>query len=334
LEKNLLCAIGLAHAGRAILERSRHDAFALNGIPRAGYYLDRTQGTPRLAPWGVSFYHAAMNRLASIKHLALDLDGTLYLGRKLFPFTLDFLQQLKELGIGRTFFTNNSSLSTADYVRKLRALGIDAGSDAVFSSTTATIAYVRRHMPAVARLLVLGTPALREEFSENGFEAVRDGGARDPDAVIVGFDTTLDYPRLCQAAYWIARGKPFLATNCDAVCPTDQATVLPDCGSICKLLTHATGREPDAVLGKPSSAMLAGMMERCGVTADRIAVVGDRLYTDIAMARAAGALGVLVLSGETTRARAESAQPRADLIVENVAELGDLLAAARKATDE
>jgi NagD protein len=274
-----------------------------------------------------------MNRLASIKHLALDLDGTLYLGRRLFPFTLDFLQRLKELGIGRTFFTNNTSVSTANYVHKLQALGIDAGSDDVFSSTTATIAYLRRRMPAVARLFVLGTPALREEFSENGFEAVRDG-ARDPDAVIVGFDTTLDYARLCQAAYWIARGKPYLATNCDAVCPTDQATVLPDCGSICKLLAHATGREPDAVLGKPSPAMLAGMMERCGVTADRIAVVGDRLYTDIAMARAAGSLGVLVLSGETTRARAESAEPRPDLIVENVAELGDLLAAARKGTDE
>jgi NagD protein len=274
-----------------------------------------------------------VNRLARIKHLALDLDGTLYLGRQLFPFTLDFLRRLEELRIGRTFFTNNSSVSTADYVRKLQSLGIDGRSDDVFSSTTATIAYLRKHMPEVARLFVLGTPTLREEFLEDGFEAVRDG-ALDPDAVIVGFDTTLDYPRLCQAAYWISRGKPFLATNCDAVCPTDQPTVLPDCGSICKLLAHATGREPDAVLGKPSPAMLAGMMERCGVTADRIAVVGDRLYTDIAMARAAGALGVLVLSGETTRAQAESAQPRPDLIVENVGELGDVLAAARKVADE
>jgi NagD protein len=280
---------------------------------------------------------AMHRRLANIQHLALDLDGTLYLGRRLFHFTLDFLQRLKSLRIGRTFFTNNSSVSTADYVRKLRALGIDeAQSDDVYSSTTATIAYLRRHMPAVARPFVLGTPALREEFAEHGFElaALPRASATEPDAVIVGFDSTLDYARLCEAAFWIARGKPFLATNCDAVCPTDQATVLPDCGSICKLLTHATGREPDAVLGKPSPAMLAGMMERTGVRADQIAVVGDRLYTDIAMARAAGAMGVLVLSGETTRARAEVAQPRPDLIVENVGELGDLLAAARKVADE
>jgi NagD protein len=271
-----------------------------------------------------------MNRLGNIKHLALDLDGTLYLGRRLFPFTLAFLERLKALGIGRTFFTNNSSVSTADYVHKLQGLGIDAGGDDVYSSTTATIAYLRKHLPQVKRLYVLGTPALREEFAHEGFEIAGDGTV-DPEAVVVGFDTSLAYPRLCEAAHWIDRGKPFLATNCDAVCPTDQPTVLPDCGSICKLLAHATGREPEAVLGKPSPAMLAGMMERRGVTADQIAVVGDRLYTDVAMARACGALGVLVLSGETTRAQAEAAQSRPDLIVENVAELAELLANSRRA---
>jgi HAD superfamily hydrolase (TIGR01450 family) len=275
-------------------------------------------------------------RLRNIKHVALDLDGTLYLGRQLFPFTLEFLRRISEMGIGRTFFTNNSSVATTGYVEKLRRLGIEAGASELYSSTTATLDYLRASRPNLRRLFVLGTPALRQEFAEAGFnlhEPTGDCEPREdgvePDGVVVGFDTTLDYKRLCRAAWWISRGKPFLATHPDAVCPTDQPTLLPDCGAICKLLTHATGREPDAVLGKPSPQMLYGAMARVRVSPHDVAVVGDRLYTDVALAQAAGALSVLVLTGETTRQQASAAQRPPDLVLENVLELADLLAAAR-----
>src|SRR5205814_1321337 len=105
----------------------------------------------------------------------------------------------------------------------------------------------------------------------------------------------------------------------------DEPTLLPDCGAICKLLTHATGREPDAVLGKPDPRMLRGVMQRHNLRPEQLAVVGDRIYTDMAMARAAGAVGVLVLTGETTHEQAKAAQPPPELIVANVAELGELL---------
>jgi HAD superfamily hydrolase (TIGR01450 family) len=274
-----------------------------------------------------------VDRLRKIKHLALDLDGTLYLGKRLFPFTLDFLRRVREMSIGRTFFTNNSSVSTSGYVAKLRKLGIDAEEGDVYSSTTATLAYLRHECPGVKRIFVLGTPALRQEFADAGLVLCEEPGqaATDPpDAVVVGFDTTLEYARLCRAAYWIAQGKPFIATHCDAVCPTDEATVLPDCGAICKLLTHATGREPDAVLGKPSPAMLGGMMRRHDLRPEQVAVVGDRLYTDVAMGQAAGAVSVLVLSGETTRAQADAAARPPDFVVENVAALADLLDRAHR----
>jgi HAD superfamily hydrolase (TIGR01450 family) len=276
-----------------------------------------------------------VDRLRKVKHLALDLDGTLYLGGRLFPFTLEFLARVKEMGIGRTFFTNNSSVATVGYVEKLRRLGIEAAASELYSSTTATLDYLRAKRPELVRLFVLGTPALRQEFAENGFALHEPTGERElhgePDGVVVGFDTTLDYKRLCRAAYWIARGKPFIATHCDAVCPTDEPTLLPDCGAICKMLSHATGREPDAVLGKPSPEMLYGAVGRIGggVTPAEVAVVGDRLYTDIALARAAGAVSVLVLSGETTREQAGAAQPRPDFVVENVLELAELFCAAR-----
>lgn len=270
-----------------------------------------------------------MQRLEGVRHLALDLDGTLYLGGRLFPFTIPFLAKAAELGLGRTFFTNNSSVSTSGYVKKLRALGIDAAADEVHSSTSATLAYLRAERPEIGSLYVLGTPALRQEFSENGFTVVEEGKT-EPDAVVVGFDTTLDYKRLCEATYWISRGKPFIATHGDAVCPTDLPTVLPDCGAVCKMIAHATGRDPDVVCGKPAPGMLAGVLRRHGLAPREVAVVGDRLYTDIAMARAAGAVGVLVLTGETTRAQVEAAAAdRPDLVVENVMELAELLAAVR-----
>ncbi|MDB5296898.1 MAG: haloacid dehalogenase superfamily enzyme subfamily [Phycisphaerales bacterium] len=279
-----------------------------------------------------------MRKLGPLRHLALDLDGTLYLGGRLFPCTVPFLNNIRELGIGRTFFTNNSSVSTRGYVDKLQALGIDAEAGEIYSSTTATLAHLKAQVPAPATLFVLGTPALRQEFADHGFRVCgHPGGGTDadgevPDAVVVGFDPSLDYPRLCRAAYWISRGKPYVATNGDLVCPTDLPTVLPDCGSVCRLLAAATGREPDAVLGKPAPAMLGGVMRRHGLRPEEVAVVGDRLYTDIAMARAAGVVGVLVLTGEATRDQAASASIRPDLIVEDVGELAQLLAESRKGT--
>lgn len=261
-----------------------------------------------------------MQKLAKIKHLALDLDGTLYLGKRLFPFTIPFLDTLKRLKLGRTFFTNNSSTSTRGYVDKLRNLGIDAAHDDVYSSTSATLAHLKLALPDVRTLFVLGTPALQEEFKENGY-----GVGEEPDAVVVGFDTTLEYGRLCRAAWWIAQGKPYVATHCDAVCPTDLPTILPDCGAICAMLAKATGREPDAVLGKPSPAMLAGVMRRHNLKPDEVAVVGDRLYTDVAMGQAAGAVSVLVLTGETTAEQAAKAARPPDFVLESVKQLGEML---------
>jgi HAD superfamily hydrolase (TIGR01450 family) len=274
--------------------------------------------------------HPLPNKLSSIRHLALDLDGTLYLGGRLFEFTRPFLDRIAELGIGRTFFTNNSSRSTKQYVQKLNGLGIEATAADIYSSTHCTLDYLKQERPELRSLFILGTPALREEFVEAGFRE----SDNDPDAVVVGFDTTLSYDRVCRAAWWIERGKPFIATHPDRTCPTDEATVLPDCAAICAMLTSATGRKPDIVLGKPDPRMLRGVMQRHGVRATELAVVGDRLYTDMAMARGAGAVGVLVLTGETTADQVKQALPPPDLVLNDVGELAPLLAVAKTAAKE
>lgn len=266
------------------------------------------------------------SRLRKISHLALDLDGTLYLGGRLFDFTIEFLQALRDMGIGYTFFTNNSSKSTREYVAKLGSMGVDADPDMVYSSTHATIEFLRSSYPSTRRVFALGTPGFRQELVEAGYEVAPD----DPEVVVVAFDTGLDYPRLCRAAYWIGQGKPFIATHPDLICPTDEELILPDCGAVCQMLTAATGVRPSAVLGKPSVKMLDGVLVRHQLSADQVAMVGDRLYTDLAMAHDAGVLGVLVLTGETTAAEAGRARPAPDLILDNAGHLADRLREARE----
>jgi HAD superfamily hydrolase (TIGR01450 family) len=272
-----------------------------------------------------------VHRLRGLRHVALDMDGTIYKGQTLFPCTLPFLAQMKQLGIGCTFLTNNPSKSAVDYLAHLRLLGLQAEPEELYTSTQATIDWLRANHPKVRRLFALGTPSMLSQFRDAGFVLTADNATDEPDAVVVGFDLTLSYPRVCRAAWWIRQGKLFVATNPDRVCPTDQPTVLVDCGAICAMLATATGRSPDVVLGKPDPAMLDGILRQHRLRAPEIAMVGDRIYTDMLMAQRANALGVLVLTGEATAADAAQATPPLDLVVPSLAEFGTLLAAARAA---
>lgn len=269
-------------------------------------------------------------RLRGIRHVALDMDGTIYMGMSLFDYTKPFLARLKQMGITYSFLTNNPSTSIADYLKKLAGMGIEATADEMYTTALATIDYLKTHLPAAKRLFILGTQSMTSEFVKAGFEVAEDSADDRPDAVVVAFDKTLSYARLCRAAWWIQQGLPYVATNPDRVCPTDEPTVLVDCGSICKCLEHATSRKPDITLGKPDPNMLSGIMQRYGLRADEIAMVGDRIYTDVQMAFNAGAFGVLVLSGETTLDIVAEAPRKPDLTADNIAVLGDLLARARE----
>ena len=269
-------------------------------------------------------------RLAGIRHVALDMDGTIYMGNSLFPFTIPFLRRLREMGITYSFLTNNPSKSLDDYLLKLHKMGIEATEEEMYTTTVATIDYLKAHYPSARRLFLLGTPSMISQFEKAGYISTADSADDVPDVVIAAFDMSLVYSRLCRAAWWIAQGLPYIATNPDRVCPTNERTVLVDCGSICRCLEHATGRRPDITLGKPDPNMLIGIEQKKQLRPEQIAMVGDRIYTDIEMARNAHAFGVLVLSGETTLEVAQAAPHQPDLIVENIGELGSLLALARE----
>lgn len=272
------------------------------------------------------------NCLKNIKHIALDMDGTIYNGSTLFPFTIPFLAKLKEKGIGYSFLTNNPSKSTEDYLGHLTKMGIHAVKEEMYTSAQATIEYIKTNMPKAKRLFILGTPSMISEFERAGFESTEDDENDIPDVVVVGFDMTLSYARLCRASWWVAQKLPYIATNPDRVCPTDKKIILVDCGAIYTCIEYATGRLPDRVIGKPNPGMLDGILERYKLDPSEVLMVGDRIYTDVKMAQNAGAVGVLVLSGETTMDIVHDSDTVPDIIAEDLEELQDMLIAAMSLT--
>ncbi|MCQ2287593.1 MAG: HAD-IIA family hydrolase [Muribaculaceae bacterium] len=272
-----------------------------------------------------------MERCRKIKHVALDMDGTIYMGSTLFPYTHKFLDTLTENGISYSFLTNNPTKSHKDYLIKLDKLGIKATDEQMYTSSLATIDYIKQHHPTAKRLFTLGTPSMQEEFIKAGFELCEDDPNDRPDVLVVAFDTTLVYSRLCRATWWASKlDIPYIATNPDWVCPTDQEVILVDCGSLCKAIEGACKRQPDVVIGKPNPNMLLCIRDKMGLQSDEIAMAGDRIYTDVATAQNAGSLGVLVLSGETTLETALANDPQPDITALNVMEFANLLVEARK----
>jgi len=253
--------------------------------------------------------------LKDVKAFLLDLDGTLYLGNRLFDWTPPFLATLRELGLRRLFMTNNSSSNAVSYTEKLRRLGVDAEPEEIITSGQSAALYLSEQ-PDIRTVYVLGTESLADDVRAAGKTVVAEGA----DAVLVGYATNLEFEGLSRAAIELQHGARFLATHPDRVCP-DPRGMLPDCGAMCACLASAVGRGPDHVFGKPSPWMLRLATERAGLPAAAMALVGDRLYTDIQMALDSGMPAVLVLSGETTREALATSGVQPDLVFENVGEL-------------
>jgi len=238
-----------------------------------------------------------MKDLKNKKLFLLDMDGTLYLDDNLFEGCLDFLNQIRRNGGRYLFLTNNSSKSVEVYIEKLAHLGIKANKEDFFTSTMAAMVYLSETGP-YRKIYAAGTAAFREELKSAGYP-VTDQLEDDVDCLLMGNDSELTFQKLEDACILLGRGVIYLATNPDWVCPTAFGYV-PDCGAVCQMLEHATGRLP-YFIGKPEPAMAQLAMQQCHVTPEETVVIGDRIYTDIACGVNAGIDTVLVFSGETTR---------------------------------
>lgn len=260
--------------------------------------------------------------LQSIGFYLLDMDGTLYLGDQLYPFTKELLETFRETGRKYLFLTNNSSKSTTDYVKKLGKLGISATEADFLTSAQATAFYLQKYHPG-KRLYVCGTQSLKKELSDQGFVITED--LEQTQCLVMGYDTELTYQKLIDASKLLLGNPslPYIATNPDLVCPTEFGSV-PDCGSVCQMLYNVSGRYPE-VIGKPGPLMAQLAMEKWGYTKEQTAMVGDRIYTDVKSGLNAGITGILVMSGETTREILEQSPDKPHLVLEDASEILDAI---------
>ena len=259
-----------------------------------------------------------MNSLADIRLFLLDMDGTVYLGSRLLPGSLDFLRYLGETGRDHLFLTNNSSRNADYYAQKLTKLGWPAQPGEILTSGEATALYLGGLKPS-ARVYLLGTPDLETEFAAHGFVLTDE----NPDYVVLGFDMTLTYDKLVRACDLVRGGVPFIATHPDLNCPTETGYI-PDCGAMTALITASTGVTPK-VIGKPNREIIDAMFRKKPVRRDQVAMVGDRLYTDIVMGHNAGVTSVLVLSGEAKESDIPAAPVKPDHVAGGLGALYEAL---------
>lgn len=263
-----------------------------------------------------------MKQLNEIECFLLDMDGTIYLGGELIEGAKEFLALLKEQKRRTIFLTNNSSKNASDYEAKLKGLGIEASVDEIFTSGEATAKTLQLRHPG-ARVFLMGTPALESVFLEHGFVLVKER-EEAADLVVLGFDTTLTYDKIWQACDRIREGAVYYATHPDFNCPLAGGKWMPDTGAMIKMIEGSTGMLPE-VIGKPEKTMIQAVSAKFDVNLGKIAMVGDRLYTDIRMGEVAGITSILVYSGETTPIEYEKSDIQASFVFDSVKELAQAL---------
>lgn len=257
--------------------------------------------------------------LEKIELFLLDMDGTFYLGDRLLPGALDFVETLRHQEKRFLFLTNNSSKDNKQYVAKLRKLGVDVDLEDVFTSGEATAIFIKQKY-GNAKVFVIGTKSLVKTFEDYGHTITN----IDPQIVILGYDTEINYEKLSLGCLFIRKGLDYIATHPDINCPSPEGP-LPDAGSFIALIEQSTGRKPDFVIGKPNPLMLQMIVEKTGVKPEQIAMVGDRLYTDMEFAKRSGILSILVLSGETNLDDLTKVEQKPDLVLQNIGELALML---------
>ena len=259
------------------------------------------------------------NILPEIKCFALDMDGTIYLDEQWIDGALEFLHKIEETGRSYVFLTNNSSKNASVYVEKLHRMGLDVGKEKIVTSGQATIHYLQQHFPG-AKIFLLGNLMLQEEFVRAGIVLEEEC----PDVVVTAFDTSLDYRKMCLVCDHVRAGLPYLATHPDYNCPTETGFI-PDVGAIHAFIHASAFRYPDRIIGKPNADIIDYLCTRVNTKREEIAMVGDRLYTDIAAGKNNGLKSILVLSGEAAMKDVHISEVLPHLIFDSVKEIAKIL---------
>ena len=246
-----------------------------------------------------------------------DLDGTLYLGNRLFEGVPEIVEWLRKERKEFFFLSNNSSRSTSDYLKKLEKMNLDITLENIILSQHPTIDYLKEN--SYKKIFLMGNQSLKKEFENEGFLLTEE----EPEILVLAFDTELTYDRLVKASYLLLKNIPYIATHLDNRCPTEEGYI-PDAGGMASLLYKATERMP-RVFGKPNKEMLLFKLKQLKKSVDSAIIFGDRLYTDILMGKNAKVTTCCVLSGETTLEMIEKSEDKPDFIIKGIWELLSLL---------
>lgn len=235
----------------------------------------------------------------------LDIDGTVIRGSQPVPEAATVLNELRQAGRAVQFITNNASRAPEEVARRLTEMGVPTASEEVLTSAQAAVAMLANQLPMGSPVLVVGSAALAAAVQAAGLRPVTAANER-PAAVVQGHSPDTGWVQLAEACLAIRAGARWVACNVDPTLPTERG-LLPGNGAMVAALQVATNQRP-IVAGKPERALLETAMQRTG--ARRPLVVGDRLDTDIAGARAAGLDCLLVLSGVSDAAAVLAAPPQ------------------------
>lgn len=251
------------------------------------------------------------------KGYIFDLDGTVYLGERIIEGARERIAWLRKAGCRTVFLSNKPVESRAKYAATLTRLGIPTPVEDVINSTQAMFTCLRQQQQYEG-LYVIGEPALRQEFLQEGFNLAEN--VADIAVVIAALDRTLDYAKLNTAHQALVRGARFWATNGDRTCPIDGGEI-PDCAGVIAFLEATTGRQVELVAGKPARAILDAAVARLGVGMGDCLMTGDRLETDMLMGRRAGMDTALVLTGVTSRQALEASEIKPTYVLQSIADV-------------
>lgn len=258
-------------------------------------------------------------KLAKVKCFLLDMDGTFYLGDRILDGSLSFLEACRRTGRQVLFLTNNSSRSASYYQDKLRRMDVKEPFLRVLTSGQAAARYVLAAYPG-KKAFLLGNDILKQELTQMGLEIDNE----HPDYVLIAYDTTLDYQKMTKVCDFVRVGLPYIATHPDFNCPTETGFA-PDIGAIIAFIEASAGRRPDIILGKPYRGIVDEALHITGFRADELAMVGDRLYTDIATGVDFGMLSILVLSGEASMEDLKTSPVQPHLIFDSLCAMNPYL---------
>ena len=261
-----------------------------------------------------------IHQSSGIEGYLLDLDGTVYLGESLIEGAGCAIEKLRARGRKIAFLTNKPLHSRGNYAEKLTNLGVPASEDDVVTSSYVLARYLAENSPG-ARVFAIAEEPLLVELRDAGL--VLTDVPEEIEYVVAAFDRTFDYRKLDIGFQALRRGAHFIATNPDRTCPVENGEI-PDAAAVIAALEATSQKEVETVVGKPSTHMTQAGLGRLGVPAERAAIIGDRLETDVAMGLNGGIVAILTLSGVTTRDILNGSRIKPDYVIESLAELPTL----------